>query len=807
MGDVIIFQSCKNVFCLFLAGVVAFNPVVLYAQSSFVASLPEPGKMLAMSAAFTPVLVKGLVVHPDKPLNFDFIVDSGNDSVDSAVIKEQSARMAKYFLAAVTVPESQLWVNLSPYEKDRIIENDLGTTVLGRDMLAQDYVLKQLTASLIYPEQGPGKEFWARIYQQAQAKFGTADIPVDTFNKVWITPASAEIFEKNNAVYVTKARLKVQLDTDRLAQQTTGLIPLGGQVNQAPTAGSATTGSIAAGMNVDVGAQFIAPGDTRPANTNKSILARQLLREVIIPAIETEVNEGRNFAVIRQIYHAAILAKWYREQIRNTLLAQAYVGRNRVAGIMSDEKGVKEAVYARYMAAYTRGVFNYIREEPVFSVGDEVPRKYFSGGIQDMAMRSVPLTPAAGVSGVTLVGHPFRVSWAAERADGEPGYFSPRQATISGAVSVRGVGLHYGRDVVMTISPAPADSGIVFLVNGVPIRAAIENIRVGILKATQLSDGEGHFVLTPEHILSALGSMGINNAVIDLGESNEIPVFDGSAAEFGKFLLSDNSVRLLDAERPILRVTHPMAFFREGEGVKVIVLPAKSPQLRLSYFIKFAHPAIGAQFASFVFDPKGYWETIAPSRTFIERKDLERLNREQRFLGLSSGAGAVVLEDKEDSFSGGFTSADEAVRHKILDLFGDLQLAGFSIYGHVIAIEAGHRDHNEMVRKIVQAGEFGHVEQYTRRERGEVIRKVKALRDKGEIPDDVFQEVRAAFAPGSLPAVDSVKDGGIALRSLSMERSGHRHMLSHRVEPSMEGMSGLVPVILRVSSDQSVLKE
>jgi hypothetical protein len=373
----------NKIICLVLIAAVGLSPTVSYAQSVFVSALPEPGTMLAASPAFTPVMVKGMVVHPDQPLNFDFIVDSGNDSADPAFIKEQTARMAKYFLAAVTVPEDQLWVNLSPYEKDRIIENELGSTVLGRDMLAQDYVLKQLTASLIYPEQGLGKEFWARIYQQALARFGTTDIPVDTFNKVWITPATAEIFEKNNAVYVTKARLKVQLDTDLLAQQTTG-------------------------ENVDVGARFIAPGDTRPANTDKSALAQQLLREIIIPALETEVNEGKNFATIRQVYNAAILAKWYRDLIQDTLLARSYMGQNRVAGVTSDEKMLKEEIYARYIAAYKKGVFNYIKEEPNTATGETIPKKYFSGGIQgltsitlkrnDNAMAALPLGQQFDVS-------------------------------------------------------------------------------------------------------------------------------------------------------------------------------------------------------------------------------------------------------------------------------------------------------------------------------------------------------------------------------------------------------------------------
>ena len=96
--------------------------------------------------------------------------------------------MIKYFLASLTIPEKDLWVNLSPYEKDRIIPPSFGLTEMGRDLLAEDYMLKQITASLIYPEDEVGKKFWKRIYEEAFKKYGTTDIPVNTFNKVWIVP-------------------------------------------------------------------------------------------------------------------------------------------------------------------------------------------------------------------------------------------------------------------------------------------------------------------------------------------------------------------------------------------------------------------------------------------------------------------------------------------------------------------------------------------------------------------------------------------------------------------------------------------
>ena len=172
---------------------------------------------MGISTPFAPLALKGLVVNPKKPLEFQFIVDTGRGPQDNVTVKDQANQLVKYFLAGLTIPEGDLWVNLSPYEKNRMVPEALGQTDLGRDLLAQDYILKQLTASLIYPEKDLGKEFWNRVYAKAQAKFGTTNIPVNTFNKVWILPDQAQVFENVNAAYVTKATLKVMLDEDYLA--------------------------------------------------------------------------------------------------------------------------------------------------------------------------------------------------------------------------------------------------------------------------------------------------------------------------------------------------------------------------------------------------------------------------------------------------------------------------------------------------------------------------------------------------------------------------------------------------------------
>ncbi len=318
---------------------------VIAPQRSYASTpLPEPGTMVNLSSTYTPVLIKGLKVHPENPLLFDFILDTGHSglsvqipasSAGASPLQLESQKLIKYFLAALTIPEADLWVNLSPYEKDRIVPEELGKTELGRDMLAQDYILKQLTASLIYPEKQLGKEFWSRIYAKAQQLYGDKEVPVNTFNKVWIMADKAKILERNNTAYVVGSHLKVMLEEDYLA------------------------------MNKNA---------VRAQDSN------QIVRDLILPEIEKEVNEGKNFAPLRQIFHSMILASWYKLALKDALLNQVYSNKAKTGGVLSDDVKDKEKIYEQYLKAYKKGVFNYIKEDMDAVSKQPIARKYFSGG-------------------------------------------------------------------------------------------------------------------------------------------------------------------------------------------------------------------------------------------------------------------------------------------------------------------------------------------------------------------------------------------------------------------------------------------
>jgi len=339
-------------------------PLVYSADMEF--RLPVPGVMVHLSPPINPPVLKGIKVHPDNPFRFDFILDKGDSESNSDQLKDESTRLIKYFLASLTIPEKDLWVNLSPYEKDRIIPQSFGLTEMGRDLLAEDYMLKQITASLIYPEDQVGKRFWKRIYEEATKKFGTTNVPVNTFNKVWIVPEKAVVYENDKTVtaYVMESKLKVMLEQDYLS------------------------------LTKHEGIRSLATVITAKGRNKNSInaLGSQIVREVVIPELTKEVNEGNNFAQLRQVYNSLILAAWYKKKIKDSLLSQVYADKNKVAGveytstITPAKAGVHfkndvEGLYQEYLRAFKKGVYNYIKEEVDPITQEAIPRKYFSGGL------------------------------------------------------------------------------------------------------------------------------------------------------------------------------------------------------------------------------------------------------------------------------------------------------------------------------------------------------------------------------------------------------------------------------------------
>jgi len=314
-------------------------------------SMPQAGAMVFLSHAYTPAHLQGMIIDPHNPLQFNFLVHRGDSTLNDFQKHQEYQKLIKYFLASLTTPDDDQWVNLSPYEKNRIISQDFGLTEMGRDLLTQDYLLKQITSSLIYPEASLGKEFWNKVYERSTKLYGSTAIPINTFNKVWITPDEAIVYESGNTAYIIKTHLKVMLEEDYLSLKKH--VPIQVKTN---------------------------PGDHR--------LASEIIKQIILPELEKEVNEGQNFALLRQIYSSMVLATWYKKSLKESLLGRIYADRSKVRGVDQDPRS-NGLIYRQYLMAFKKGVFNYIKEDYDAFSHQEIPRKYFAGGWSpnDSAMR------------------------------------------------------------------------------------------------------------------------------------------------------------------------------------------------------------------------------------------------------------------------------------------------------------------------------------------------------------------------------------------------------------------------------------
>jgi hypothetical protein len=349
------------------------QPSAVLAGTSFY--LPEPSQRLPMTEAFQPALVQGITIHPTDPLRFDFMIDPMQAKAP-VELNSEIQKSINYFFASLTVPKTDLWVNLSPYEQNHVIPEALSGTEMGRDLLAQDYLLKQLTASLMDPETMLGKKFWHEVYEKAYERFGTTSMAVNTFNKVWIVPSRAVVYQNGPSAFVVDSHLKVLLEEDYLA--------LTRHINGA------------------------GPNSKNLQNRASTVshLVSGIVKEMILPEIEREVNTGRYFASLRQIYHALILAKWYKETFTDTPLSRAYVDQNKIQGIDLKDKQIKEKIYRRYLHAYQKGLYNFIREDYDDSAKESITRKYFAGGITLDAIPMVVKTDAAMLGPMVPMGGP-----------------------------------------------------------------------------------------------------------------------------------------------------------------------------------------------------------------------------------------------------------------------------------------------------------------------------------------------------------------------------------------------------------------
>src|SRR6266498_3770678 len=241
------------------------------------------------------------------------------------------------------------------------------------------------------------------------------------------------------------------------------------------------------------------------------------------------------------------------------------------------------------------------------------------------------------------------------------------QRTLRRSVSCSGIGLHSGNKVTLSLKPASADYGIRFQradLGGLEIPATVTHLG-GIQYQTGLTR-EAVSVETVEHLLAALTALGIDNVIVELN-TPEVPIMDGSAAPFVYLILNEAGVKRLPAPKKFLKVLRPISL---SQGDKRIAL-YPSDHFKVTYSISFDHPLLRHQSRTMRITEDTFVEDIAPARTFGVLKDALRFE-------------------------------DEFVRHKILDVIGDLSLVGYPVIGHLVAHRGGHALHTAFAARILE---------------------------------------------------------------------------------------------------------
>jgi UDP-3-O-[3-hydroxymyristoyl] N-acetylglucosamine deacetylase len=269
-----------------------------------------------------------------------------------------------------------------------------------------------------------------------------------------------------------------------------------------------------------------------------------------------------------------------------------------------------------------------------------------------------------------------------------------RRKTLASETAIEGIGLHSGEAVRMRLLPAAAEAGITFVrVDAGAVEIPADLSCAGPSFYATVLEKDGVTVSTIEHLMAALYALGVDDARIEL-DGPEVPILDGSSRPFVDRILAAGLVEL-PVLRQYINIVRPIEVRDEDKTISV----HPCPEYRVTYGIEFPHPALGYQeLTASLWSDESFAEKLAPARTFTFERDVEALRRAGLALG-GSLDNAVVVGDR-GILNDELRFPDEFVRHKMLDLTGDLSLLGHPLRGHVVAYRAGHDLHGRLARKI-----------------------------------------------------------------------------------------------------------
>ncbi|UCC38682.1 MAG: UDP-3-O-[3-hydroxymyristoyl] N-acetylglucosamine deacetylase [Candidatus Aminicenantes bacterium] len=271
------------------------------------------------------------------------------------------------------------------------------------------------------------------------------------------------------------------------------------------------------------------------------------------------------------------------------------------------------------------------------------------------------------------------------------------KSTIQKEIHLSGIGVHSGNNVDLILKPSYTGQILFRRTDLDNLEFSLDSKKIETLSSTSLT-GEDYKIQTIEHLMAVLYAFGIDSVIIELN-GNEIPIMDGSASPFVQAILKAG-IKLLPEKKKVIKILKP--FIIEEKEASVSFYP--DSDFKISYCIEYDHPAIQRQELSLSINLKNFVTEIAPARTFGFLKDVPALRAQGLALG-GSFDNAVVLDEKK-VISGPLRYTKEFVRHKILDLIGDLSLLGSPILGHFKAHKAGHALHLKAINFILDSPEF-----------------------------------------------------------------------------------------------------
>jgi hypothetical protein len=518
----------KRLICLFLSVAMLISPVGGYsAHAQSMPSLPATSsRLMPMTHSVAYTVLKGICIDPKNPLKLDFIIDN---PVNKTLTTREFRRLVSYFMAGLTVPQEDFWVNLSPYEKDRVIPDALASTDFGRDLLVQDYILKQLASSLTYPESKAGEQYWQAI-DKASAKAGLNRKQVaNACSKVWIVPENVEISTQGNFAMVSAMRLKVLTEEDYLASQ-----------------------------NLNSAAR----------NSSASVEA---FKTYIIPIITKEVNNGARFVRLRQMFYSYALSLWFKNKLKDSFF-KYYIDQNKTNGIDLSDKTIKDKVYKQYTAAFKQGAYNFVKSERATNSNKVVKRSYFSGGVM--------VAPEGGKDGLPAGYNTGKIAGAVVKGTGilllastvvQCGGIADAKKPRPDAAPISDASVVDARDAGDALAALKKDvQDFVKLVDGLPLMFDGKSIEVINPYDSVRADGgvaDAVTTTTPNDATTTVPNNNPDAAKDVVGEKGPIVVADArldTAPKLdtnGKLLTDTSSDTLADAMKDV------MAAIKEDTGV------------------------------------------------------------------------------------------------------------------------------------------------------------------------------------------------------------------------------------------------